>query len=135
MPSAAPVPSGDPVSRVPVETVHLGALLLARRFIRQDQLDRAIVMQAEHPYLRIGEILLGLEFITFHQLRTTLEDQYRDVRLGKALLRMNVVNIPQIEAALQAQEMTGERLGPMLIQLGACSEAELYRALAAQELS
>ena len=133
MPGVSPLSSDDHLARVPVESVHLGSLLRARKFIREDQLDRAIAMQAEHPYLRIGEILLGLEFITFHQLRSTLEDQYRDVRLGKALLRLNLVTVPQIEAALQAQEENGERLGPLLIQLGFCSEAEVYRALAAQE--
>jgi adenylate cyclase len=133
MPGLSSLPSDEHKARVPVESVHLGALLRARKLIREDQLDRAIAMQAEHPYLRIGEILLGLEFITFNQLRSTLEDQYRDVRLGKALLRLNLVTVPQIEAALQAQEESGERLGPLLIQLGHCSEAEVYRALAAQE--
>jgi len=128
--SAVVGPSGR---KVPAESAHFGSLLLARRMITAEQLSSALATQEESPYLRIGEILLGLGYITFNQLRSTLEDQYHDVRLGQTMLRRGLVSVAQIEAALGVQERSGARLGPILIELGACSEADLYQALASQE--
>lgn len=125
------VPSG--ARRVPAAALHFGALLLSRRVIDAEQLDEALSLQAASPYLRIGEILLGLGFISFAQLKSTLEDQYHDVRLGELLLQLGIVTGPQIEAALELQERTGQRLGPSLVALEACSEAQIYRALASQD--
>lgn len=141
-PSAQPIPTPEPhvpailppeARRVPVAAVHFGSILLARRIITADQLDQALTVQAASPYLRIGEILLGLGFISFAQLKSTLEDQYHDVRLGELLMQLGIVTSPQIEAALELQERTGLRLGPALIELKACSEAQIYRALATQD--
>ncbi|HEY9854545.1 MAG TPA: hypothetical protein V6D05_02320 [Stenomitos sp.] len=128
---SAIVPSGS--HRVPAAALHFGSLLLARRIIAAEQLDHALSVQLESPYLRIGEILLGLGYISFAQLRSTLEDQYQDVRLGELLLQLGIVTPPQIEAALERQQRTGLRLGPALIELEACSEAQIYRALASQD--
>lgn len=119
--------------RVPVASVHFGAILTTRRIITGDQLEHALSVQAESPYLRIGEILLGLGYISFAQLKSTLEDQYHDVKLGDLLLQLGIVTPPEIEAALELQVRRGSRLGPALIELEACSEAQIYRALASQE--
>lgn len=128
---SASVPSG--AKRVPVAAIHFGALLLARRVIDGEQLDKALALQESSPYLRIGEILLGLGYISFAQLKSTLEDQYHDVKLGDLLLQLGIVTPPEIEAALELQVRSGSRLGPALIELEACSEAQIYRALASQE--
>ncbi len=141
-PQAHPLPTTEPLvsavvaptaHRVPAAALHFGALLLARRVITGDQLDHALELQAASPYLRIGEILLGLGYISFAQLKSTLEDQYHDVRLGELLLQLGIVTPPQIEAALELQERSGLRLGPALIELEACSEAHIYRVLASQD--
>ncbi|HEY9899508.1 MAG TPA: hypothetical protein V6D00_10030 [Pantanalinema sp.] len=140
-PSSPSVPATEhavvPVSplrrRLPIETLHFGALLIARRIIDARQLDEALSLQATSPYLRIGEILLGLGFISFPQLKGTLEDQYQDVKLCDTLMKLGLVSIEQIGTALETQERTGDRLAPVLIDLGACTEAQIYRALSAQE--
>lgn len=140
-PPAHPVPSpearaavaGAPTHRIPVAVLHFGSLLLARRIVGADQLEHALTVQAASPYLRIGEILLGLGFISFAQLKSTLEDQYHDVRLGELLLQRGIVRPPQIEAALELQERTGLRLGPALVEIEACNEAQIYGALASQD--
>ena len=124
----------NPGRKLPVEAIHFGSLLLARRVINAEQLDHALALQAESPYLRLGEILLGLGYISFSQLRSTLEDQYHDVKLGQYLLRLGIISLEHIEKALEAQEKTGDRLGPVLIAIGACSEAQMYRVLASQDL-
>lgn len=118
--------------RPPVESVHFGALLIARGVITPRQLDHALKVQSESPYLRIGEILLGLGYLSFAQLKATLEDQYHDIRMGQLLLDMRLVTMPYLEAALEVQEQTGERLGPILLSLGALTENQLYQALSAQ---
>jgi hypothetical protein len=119
-------------ARPPVESIHFGALLIARGIITPRQLEQALHVQAESPYLRIGEILLGLGMLSFSQLKATLEDQYHDVRLGQRLLEMRLVTMPYLEAALEVQEQTGERLGPILMALGALTENQLYQALSLQ---
>ncbi len=117
-----------------MESVHFGALLIARGIITPQQLDHALEIQRESPFLRIGEILLGLGFLSFPMLKSTLEDQYRDVKLGQLLLEMRLVTMPYIEAALNLQERTGQRLGPILLALGALTETQLYQALSLQAI-
>lgn len=125
--------AGKPARRAPVESVHFGALLIARGIITPAQLDHALTIQAESPFLRIGEILLGLGYLSFSLLKGTLEDQYHDVRLGQLLLEMRLVTMPYLEAALEVQERTGERLGPILLALDALTESQLYQALSLQD--
>ncbi|MBO9542259.1 hypothetical protein J7643_16845 [bacterium] len=140
-PSSLPVPATKQATvpvvpqrrRVPIETLHFGALLIARRIIDAHQLDEALRVQASSPYLRIGEILLGLGFISFAQLKSTLEDQYQDIKLGDTLMKLGLVSLEQIGTALETQERTGDRLAPVLIDMGACTEAQIYRALSVQE--
>lgn len=125
----------NPGRKIPVEAVHFGSLLLARNIINAEQLEHALAQQASSPYLRLGEILLGLGYISFTQLKSTLEDQYHDVKLGQMLLKLGIITLKHIEAALNEQEATGERLGPVLIKQGSCSEAQIYRVLASQDLA
>lgn len=125
-------PSDAPRKRPAVESVHFGALLIARGIITPEQLDHALQFQADSPFLRIGEILLGLGYISFTHLKNTLEDQYNDVKLGQLLLDMRLITMPYLEAALEVQERTGEKLGPILLALGALTEKQLYQALATQ---
>lgn len=124
-----------PGRKLPVEAVHFGSLLLARHVISAEQLEHALTQQAASPYLRLGEILLGLGYISFTQLKSTLEDQYHDVKLGQMLLNLGIITLENIKAALIEQEETGERLGPVLIRQGACSEAQVYRVLASQDIA
>lgn len=135
-PEALPAPSAEPpkpARRAQVESVHFGALLIARGIISPAQLEHALAVQAESPFLRIGEILLGLGYLSFSVLKGTLEDQYHDVRLGQLLLELRLVTMPYLEAALEVQERTGEKLGPILLALGALTESQLYQALALQD--
>ncbi len=118
--------------RPAVESVHFGALLIARGIITPQQLDHALEFQAKSPFLRIGEILLGLGYLSFTHLKNTLEDQYNDVKLGQLLLDMRLITMPYLEAALEVQERTGEKLGPILLALGALTEKQLYQALSLQ---
>jgi hypothetical protein len=127
--TALSIPSQPGPARPAVESVHFGALLIARGIITPRQLEHALEFQAESPFLRIGEILLGLGYLSFTHLKNTLEDQYHDVQLGQLLLEMRLVTMPYLEAALEVQERTGEKLGPILLALGALTEKQLYQAL------
>ena len=53
-------------------------------------------------------------------------------RIGDMLIRENLVNDEQLEAALQEQAHTGEFLGEILIRLGYVKEEELLKILAQQ---
>jgi hypothetical protein len=114
------------------ESLHFGQLLVARKIINRTQLETALEEQKRYPYLRIGEILLGMGMISFAQLRENLEDQYKDIRIGQLLSRLGIVNMAQLEEALQIQEHSGERIGQILVRLGYCTEVQLYRTLSLQ---
>lgn len=115
------------------ESVHFGQLLLARRLISAQQLASALAEQERCPYLRIGEILLGMGFLSFPLLKSNLEDQYRDVLLGQRLLEDRLVHVDQLAEALRAQEVNGARLGAILVELGHCSERQIYRILSEEQ--
>ncbi|WP_321325803.1 GspE/PulE family protein [Thiomicrorhabdus sp.] len=54
------------------------------------------------------------------------------VRLGESLLNAELMNQNQMEFALQKQNVTGERLGELLVRLGIVSEFDLAKHLATQ---
>ena len=53
------------------------------------------------------------------------------VRLGDILLEKKLISAAQLEEALAEQKTTGRKLGRALVDIGAVSETDLHRALAA----
>jgi hypothetical protein len=54
----------------------------------------------------------------------------RTGRLGDVLVASGLVSLDEIEAALQCQQETRQRLGQILVEQGALTEAQLANALA-----
>ena len=53
-------------------------------------------------------------------------------RIGDAMLAAELVNRDQLALAIQKQQVTGERLGELMLRLGIVSEFDLARLLADQ---
>ncbi len=110
----------------------LGQVLLSSGAISQAQLDHALAVQRQKPYLRVGEILYGLQYITFAQIEQVLEQQYRDMRLGQLLVRRGFLTAEQLEQAIDEHEATGLLLGHLVIRLGFCTLEQVSKVLEEQ---
>lgn len=113
----------------------IGSFLLNSGFITQKQLDRALAIQADLPFLRIGEILMGLRAIGIEALIQALYHQFSQAMLGNILLRQGYVTQEGLESALNLQRETrgARRLGDILKDLGLVSEEQIRSALAMQD--
>ena len=103
-------------------------------FISQDQLEAALAIQRQKPFLRVGEILYGLQFITFAQIEQVLEEQYRDMRLGQLLVRRGLLQHDQLDEAIREHEATGLLLGHLVIRLGFCTIEQVTKVLEEQRV-
>lgn len=112
------------------EPAHLlGRILMADGLVTEAQLQQALAFQAEHAFLRLGEILLGRGHIGFEQLVQALDMQHRALRLGQILVRGGHVTPEQLDTALRHQSETAAMLGHVLVQLGFCSQERVQQAL------
>ena len=98
--------------------------------ISAESLERALTIQREQPYLRIGEVLLGLHAITLRDLSEALYNQYSETLLGQILVESGHVSIQQLEEALALQGTTVNALiGEILLGRGHVTEAQLEAAV------
>ena len=126
--------TGDGSSRNTQGRERLGQVLLNMGFISQDQLEAALAIQRQKPFLRVGEILYGLQFITFAQIEQVLEEQYRDMRLGQLLVRRGLLQHDQLDEAIREHEATGLLLGHLVIRLGFCTIEQVTKVLEEQRV-
>ncbi|HBN09937.1 MAG TPA: hypothetical protein DD435_15270 [Cyanobacteria bacterium UBA8530] len=110
-----------------------GEILVSKGILSPEQLAEGLRIQREDkPYLRLGEILLGLEFLTIQQLDHELGILHSDIRIGQILIHEGITSGLELEEALRIQERSGKMLGEILITLGYCSQGQLDRALSKQ---
>ncbi|OWQ45952.1 pilus assembly protein PilB [Roseateles noduli] len=76
--------------------------MVATHIVSAEQLMQAIEQQAKMPMVRIGEALLALDLITQPQLDEALAQQKQDrsVPLGELLVRKGIVTRAQLQSAL-----------------------------------
>lgn len=110
-----------------------GETLIAKGILNPAQLAEALrIQQEEKPYLRLGEILLMLEFLSLQQLDQELAILHSDIRIGQILIHEGVLTGLELAEALRTQERSGGMLGAILIDRGCCSQGQLARALKKQ---
>ena len=110
----------------------LGQTLISRGVITHAQLQEALGVQGQQPQLRVGEILFSLGYLNFGQLDAILAEIHQDIRIGQLLLVREFITREELEQALLRQEQSGEKLGEILIQLGACTQSQIVRILEEQ---
>jgi tetratricopeptide (TPR) repeat protein len=126
----------------------LGTVLLERHLITREQLQSALDAQdaaaAAGEHQKIGEILVQQGAITREQLSCALValDRLRQVaspvpRLGSYLLDHHFITAEQLQAALEAQDSAAQaghpqKIGEILVQLGALTREQLEHALREQ---
>ncbi|HLE44874.1 MAG TPA: hypothetical protein VJB36_12730, partial [Methylomirabilota bacterium] len=131
-PEAAPAPAGE--SREPRSRRRLlEEILLDEGLVTRDQLEVALRAQAaDRRGTLIGQLLVEQGAITQERLTAVLTRYNKNYRLGDLLLEMHAITEAQLEIALRHQKLTGLRLGEVLLQLRYITEHQLRQALAKQ---
>lgn len=109
-----------------------GQYLVTGELVTPDTLSKARALQRQHPYLRIGEILVGLGALSFSTLVEALKAYRSQCKLGQLLVYEGAITEAQLEMALALQAETGLLLGKVLIDMEACTLDQVMRALAIQ---
>lgn len=114
-----------------IDDKKLGRFLLRKHKISQEVLEKALIIQQDLPFLRLGEILLGLRVITFSDLLEALYSQFSDIVLGDILIKRQLITQEQLREALEIQnsEVVPRRLGAILVALGRVTESQIEDAL------
>ena len=106
-------------------------------------LETAGVLTADHkaeveivaqsaPFLRLGEIVVGLGILTLDAYSKHVRTYLSQLRLGDYLVLRRLVTAEQVERALALQQDTGRLLGWALIHLGYCDMPTLQMVLEEQ---
>lgn len=112
---------------------YFGQRLVDAGVISVEQLEQALEIQQQKPYLRVGEILFSLGAISFPNLDRELKDFHADIRIGQMLIYRGLITTKDLERALNTQEARGGYLGEILVQQGSCTQHQIDRTLDAQK--
>lgn len=132
--------TGDSIGRVQGRQ-HLGELLVNLRKIDRSQLEQALAEQAKLN-VKLGEVLVGKGIVTQQELDTALAIQNNRSpqapmlarkQLGELLLESGKLTTAQLQAALEAQDLTKQKIGEVLIQMGFVTERDIDSALSTQD--
>lgn len=115
-----------------VETLQFGGFLLAEGLIRPEQLQAALDLQKERPFLHLGEVLCLMGVLDEKRLATILSSYHRESRLGSILLNRDQLNLEQLAEALTLQSTDNRPLGEILVSLGYLDQGDLELALMEQ---
>lgn len=108
----------------------LGEILIESNLISEQQLLAALSSQ-ESSKKPLGEIIVENGYIAKEKLEAALAKQYGS-RLGEILIDANVINLQQLEHALNIQKVELRPLGDILIKLDYVKEEDLIDAQAKQ---
>jgi Type II secretion system (T2SS), protein E, N-terminal domain len=128
----ADVPVGAPGSSGARRRL-LGSFLIREGLITSAQLDEALQVQASLAEPRpIGGLLVDHGRVTQEELNYVLEKYHKKYRLGDLLVETNAITEAQLEQALEHQRKTELRLGDALLQLNFLTERQMRQALCQQ---
>ncbi|HEY9856256.1 MAG TPA: hypothetical protein V6D05_10990 [Stenomitos sp.] len=123
------------MNHVSIDDRKLGQYLRRTRKLDQATLDQALGIQAELPFLRLGEILLGLRVITFRDLTEALYSQFSEALFGHVIVRRKIATPEHVQQALERQVLEPQRrLGEILVEMGFATQVQVDEALAEREL-
>jgi len=108
----------------------LGTILIRLGVVTEDDIERALEIQRGVED-RIGEVLLRMGVASKEDIERALEIQheYPVERLGEVLVRIGAATEEEVTAALKLQEVTGEKIGVILMEMDVIDIEDLNRAL------
>jgi len=112
----------------------LGEILVAQGFITEEQLMQGM-QEHRRTGISLGTVLVRLGFISEKELTSVLGRQIelnQKRRIGEVLIEQGLITPEQLEAGLQQQKQSGDRLGACLVNLHFITEEKLIDVLSAQ---
>ncbi len=109
-----------------------GDFLLRKGVVTSAEIAEAEVIRAETPFLRLGEVLMGLGHVKLLDYMALLREHLGSLRLGDYLVMRGIVSPRQLQDGLALQADSGKMLGYCLIQLGYCTMPTMQQVLAEQ---
>jgi len=112
----------------------IGKLLVAEKFVSENDLVRSLELQKKKRKTPIGRILIENIGVKSREVDAALKQQKcKRKKLGEILQDAGLVSHGDIDKALSIQaEQHGKRLGDILVEIGCVSEKNLLLALAAK---
>ena len=124
---------GDHMIEKPSDDLKLGELLVRNRLSSEEQLQQALLVQrAQAVYEPLGEVCKDLGYISRTDLRGILDRYRKRIPLGSLLVKMGDITEIKLEAGLAARQVTGERLGEVLVKKAFITRPALRIALGIQ---
>lgn len=113
----------------------VGQFFLRTGKVNREELEHALCIQKDYPFLRLGEILLSMQAISLRDLTEALYVQFKEALLGNILVNLGDVERRQIDEALEIQANAREHrlLGAILLDLGHIGQAQLDVAVAKRD--
>lgn len=111
----------------------IGELLVGEGVITTEQLNEALEIQRNERGLRpLGNILIGLKFISNSEFRRVLRKHKKDMPIGELLVNTGIISPDQLSDALREQQNKKEKIGKILVAKGFATEAALLEAVSIQ---
>ncbi len=120
-------------AEAPTPKSPIGAALIADGLITEEQLERALRIQAvlEEPK-QLGEVIIELGYAKRKEVSDTIVRHGGNMRIGEILVEQGIITAKGLEAALTVQRERGIRVGEALIEIGALNERSLLQNIANQ---
>jgi type IV pilus assembly protein PilB len=100
--------------------------------ITKDRLQEALHLQAARKrYTPLGQLFVEFHLLTREQLDSILDSSRKRSSLGQVLLKAGVLDQSQLDQALEYQKTHKVRLGQAVLRLNLITEENLKEALAA----
>ena len=112
--------------------VNLPAYLERVGILPADRKAEMDIIRESAPFLRTGELLLGMGLVTLDEYSRHVRAYLSQLRLGDYLVLRRLVTPEQVDRALALQQETGRMLGWALIHLGYCDMPTLQAVLEEQ---
>lgn len=116
----------------------LGELLIQEGYLSPEQLQQLLhrqtqLSQQEKLYKPLGQLCIEAKLISSEELQNVLKKHKKHIQLGELLLHLNMITLPQLEAALELQKKSlGMKLGELLLETESLTEHQLVEALSIQ---
>ena len=108
----------------------IGELLMQEKLLTAAQLEHARANQRNHQAsLTLGEICVGLGFLSRADLGKTFRKVQNSLHLGELLGGLGLVSQEQLQQALAQHRAEGKQLGAILIEKGVLTETTLVDVL------
>ncbi len=115
-----------------ISKLRIGDLLINEGYLTDEKLQQALDYQKTKRYLPIGEVCIELGFLSRLNLKQVLRKYRKKIALGELLLNLGIINIDQLNDALEEQKQSHKKLGLILQEKSCISERVLVDVLSVQ---